>query len=56
MKETGGNKEKPWDEVPIGTKKTLDHEAWPGYRLPFYLTVAAGVVYLALTLLGVFSH
>ena len=52
MSEPADEKEKAWEEVPIGTRTSLEHEAWPGYRAPFYFTVGVGVVYLVLALLG----
>ena len=50
------NHEKPLEEVPIGTRMDLKHERWPGYRVPYYLTVAAGALYLVLALTGVITH
>lgn len=40
-------------EVPIGEKRILSHEPVPGYRTAFYVTVAAGMVYLLLSFAGV---
>lgn len=56
MKNRENNGKKTWKEVPIGAKKAVEHEPWPGYRLPFYLTVASGTIYLVLVFSGLFTH
>jgi hypothetical protein len=40
-------------EIPIGEKQVLSHEPIPGYRPAFYITVAAGIVWLLLSFTGV---
>ncbi len=55
MTEPRKNHEKNWEEVPIRAKMSVEHEEWPGYRVPFYVTVAAGALYLVLILAGVIT-
>jgi hypothetical protein len=40
-------------EVPIGERSILSHEPVPGYRGAFYITLAAGMIYLLLSFTGV---
>lgn len=40
-------------ERPVGEIRVLDHRPVPGYRKAFYLTVAAGALWLVLSFTGV---
>jgi len=38
--------------TPKGEQKILSHEPVPGYRTAFYITVAAGLIWLLLAFTG----